>query len=58
MQGLKDNLRRDMAINFLGQSDLTVCGVAAQAGFQETSAFHRAFRNGPGLVPVLIVVQY
>ncbi|MDN7139910.1 AraC family transcriptional regulator [Pseudomonas sp. JQ170] len=50
-QGLKDNLRRDMAINFLGQSDLTVCEVAAQAGFQETSAFHRAFKKWTGVSP-------
>ncbi|KJK07417.1 AraC family transcriptional regulator [Pseudomonas alkylphenolica] len=50
-QGLKDNLRRDMAINFLGQSELTVCEVAAQAGFQETSAFHRAFKKWTGVSP-------
>ncbi|MCW2271519.1 HTH-type transcriptional regulator VirS [compost metagenome] len=50
-QGLKDSLRRDMAINFLGQSDLTVCEVAAQAGFQETSAFHRAFKKWTGVSP-------
>ncbi|WP_233270233.1 AraC family transcriptional regulator [Stutzerimonas stutzeri] len=50
-QRLKDNLRRDMAINLLCQADLTVSDIAAQTGFQETSAFHRAFKKWTGVSP-------
>jgi len=50
-QRLKDNLRRDIAINLLCRADLTVTDVAAQTGFQETSAFHRAFKKWTGVSP-------
>lgn len=50
-QRLKDNLRRDMAINLLSQPGMTVSEVAAQTGFQETSAFHRAFKKWTGISP-------
>lgn len=50
-QRLKDNLRRDIAINLLSQPGLTVTDVAAQTGFQETSAFHRAFKKWTGVSP-------
>lgn len=50
-QRLKDNLRRDMAIDLLSRADLTVSEVAAQTGFQETSAFHRAFKKWTGVSP-------
>jgi AraC-type DNA-binding domain-containing proteins len=38
---LKDELRRDIAIELFSSSSLTVAEVAARTGFQETSAFHR-----------------
>ncbi|MGA3797637.1 helix-turn-helix domain-containing protein [Pseudomonas sp. GL-RE-29] len=44
-QNLRDNLRRDMAIDLLSRGDMTVIQVAAATGFEETSAFHRAFRQ-------------
>jgi len=50
-QRLKDNLRRDIAINLLSQPGLTVTDVAEQTGFQETSAFHRAFKKWTGVSP-------
>ncbi|WP_095156640.1 AraC family transcriptional regulator [Pseudomonas sp. Irchel 3E13] len=50
-QRLKDNLRRDIAINLLSQPGLTVTDVAARTGFQETSAFHRAFKKWTGVSP-------
>lgn len=48
---LKDELRRDIAIELLSNSSFTVAEVAAQTGFQETSAFHRAFRKWTGASP-------
>jgi len=48
---LKDELRRDIAIELLSNSSLTVAEVAAETGFQETSAFHRAFRKWTGASP-------
>jgi AraC-like DNA-binding protein len=50
-QNLKDDLRRDMAIDLLSRGDMTVTEVAAQTGFQETSAFHRAFKKWTGVNP-------
>ncbi|CAB3714806.1 AraC family transcriptional regulator [Paraburkholderia rhynchosiae] len=48
---LKDELRRDIAIELFSNSSLTVAEVAARTGFQETSAFHRAFRKWTGASP-------
>jgi AraC-like DNA-binding protein len=48
---LKDELRRDIAIELFSNSTLTVAEVAASTGFQETSAFHRAFRKWTGASP-------
>ena len=48
---LKDELRRDIAIELFSSSSLTVAEVAARTGFQETSAFHRAFRKWTGASP-------
>ncbi|MGF6317759.1 AraC family transcriptional regulator [Pseudomonas frederiksbergensis] len=50
-QNLKDDLRRDMAIDLLSRGDMTVTEVAAETGFQETSAFHRAFKKWTGVNP-------
>jgi AraC-like DNA-binding protein len=50
-QGLKDELRRDMAIYHLGQADLSLQQIAEQLGFSEPSAFHRAFKKWTGLTP-------
>lgn len=50
-QRVKDFLRRDMAINLLSRGDLTVIEVAEQTGFQEASAFHRAFKKWTGVSP-------
>ncbi|MDM0056535.1 AraC family transcriptional regulator [Variovorax fucosicus] len=50
-QRLKDDLRRDIAIDLLSASSMTVSEVAARTGFQETSAFHRAFKKWTGVSP-------
>ena len=50
-QAIKDHLRRDMAINLLSDSAMSVMDIAAELGFAETSAFHRAFKNWTGANP-------
>lgn len=50
-QSIKDNLRRDRAIELLGATDLSVVEIAAELGFAEASAFHRAFRKWMGVNP-------
>ena len=50
-QRVKDDLRRDIAIDLLSSASLTVAEVAARTGFRETSAFHRAFKKWTGVSP-------
>ena len=52
-QRLKDELRRDIAIELLCKAALPVADVGARVGFQETSAFHRAFKKWTGVSPGL-----
>lgn len=50
-QGIKDDLRRDAAIEYLARSDLSVLEVANRLGFSEASTFHRAFKGWTGVAP-------
>ena len=50
-QRLKDELRRDIAIELLGKTGLAVAEVGAHVGFLEPSAFHRAFKKWTGVSP-------
>ncbi|WP_066340422.1 AraC family transcriptional regulator [Azohydromonas lata] len=50
-QRLKDELRRDIAIELLANASLPVTDIAAQVGFQDASAFHRAFKKWTGVSP-------
>ena len=50
-QMIKDALRRDVAVEYLTQSDLPLLEVAARVGFSEASTFHRAFKAWTGLTP-------
>lgn len=50
-QMIKDALRRDVAVEYLTQSDLPLLEVAARVGFSEVSTFHRAFKTWTGLTP-------
>jgi len=50
-QGIKDQLRRDLAISYLSHSNRSVMDIALELGFSERSAFHRAFRKWTGASP-------
>lgn len=50
-QTIKDDLRRDAAIECLARPDLTLIEIAARLGFSEPSAFHRAFKRWTGMAP-------
>jgi AraC-like DNA-binding protein len=48
---LKDALRRDMAIDLLCRTSRSVENIASDLGYQEVSAFYRAFRHWTGTRP-------
>lgn len=50
-QAIKDQLRRDMAIDYLCHSSKSVMEIASELGFAEASAFHRAFKKWTGGCP-------
>jgi len=50
-QKLKDECRRDAAIQFLQGSDLSVADIGERLGFTETSSFIRSFRGWTGTTP-------
>jgi len=50
-QVIKDNLRRDLSIHYLNNSEYSVQEIAELLGFAETSNFHRAFKKWTGSTP-------
>lgn len=50
-QQIKDECRRDAAIDYLSRSELSINAVAALMGFDEPSAFHRSFKKWTGITP-------
>jgi AraC-like DNA-binding protein len=50
-QGIKDQLRRDTAILQLCTTSLSIADIGRLLGFQEPSAFHRAFKKWCGVQP-------
>jgi AraC-like DNA-binding protein len=50
-QAIKDQLRSDIAIDYLCNSSLSIDEIGARVGFQDASAFHRAFRRWNGVQP-------
>ncbi|MDX5298714.1 MAG: AraC family transcriptional regulator, partial [Gammaproteobacteria bacterium] len=50
-QSIKDDLRRDAAIEYLARPDLTLLHIANMLGFSEPSTFHRAFKKWTGVAP-------
>lgn len=50
-QQVKDNLRKDAAIELLVNPKMTLEDIAQHIGFCETSTFHRAFKRWTGIAP-------
>ena len=50
-KAIKDGLRRDIAIDRLGHSSLSVEAIASEIGFSDASTFYRAFRAWTGVPP-------
>ncbi|WP_334151675.1 AraC family transcriptional regulator [Hyphomicrobium sp.] len=50
-QTIKDQLRSDVAIDLMCNTQLSIDEVGARIGFQDASAFHRAFKRWNGVQP-------
>ncbi|MEA3156254.1 MAG: hypothetical protein QOK44_3843, partial [Betaproteobacteria bacterium] len=50
-QAIKDEVRRDIAIQRLTRSDDAISAIAYDVGFDDPTAFHRAFRHWTGSTP-------
>jgi AraC-like DNA-binding protein len=48
---IKNQLRRDVALHYLGRQGLSIEEIAHRAGFSESSAFIRAFKGWTGVTP-------
>jgi len=48
---IKNQVRRDTALHFLGKQGLSIEEIAHRAGFSEASAFIRAFKGWTGVTP-------
>ena len=48
---LKDEVRRDLALQLLAEGRLSVADIAARLGFNDASTFYRAFRKWTGSAP-------
>lgn len=49
---IKDQLRRDITLSLLRESQQPVENIAAQVGFESLTAFHRAFKGWTGTTPL------
>ncbi|HMB22349.1 MAG: AraC family transcriptional regulator [Chloroflexota bacterium] len=50
-QVLLDQIRRETALKYLNESDITICDIAFLLGFSEQSAFNHAFKRWTGANP-------
>lgn len=48
---IKSQLRRDVALHYLGKQGISIEEIAHRAGFSESSAFIRAFKGWTGVTP-------
>jgi AraC-like DNA-binding protein len=51
LKRITEELRRELALNYLKRHDLSVSDVAYMLGFSETAPFFRAFKKWTGLTP-------
>jgi len=50
-QGLKDSVRKELAIAWLAEPAISFADIAARLGFADTSSFYKAFRKWSGSNP-------
>jgi AraC-like DNA-binding protein len=50
-QAIKDELRRDAAIQRLTKTDTPIAVIGQEIGFEDPNTFHRAFRKWTGSTP-------
>jgi AraC-like DNA-binding protein len=50
-QTIKDEMRRDMAIQLLTKSDMAVALIGSKVGFEDATIFYRAFKKWTGSTP-------
>jgi AraC-like DNA-binding protein len=50
-QEIKDSIRHDAAVYYLGKAELSIDEIALMMGFSEASSFHRAFKKWTGKTP-------
>ncbi|NMF89915.1 AraC family transcriptional regulator [Aromatoleum petrolei] len=50
-QAIKDELRRDAAIQLLTKTDTPIAVIGQEIGFEDPNTFHRAFRKWTGSTP-------
>ena len=50
-QAIKDEVRRDLAVQQLTSSDIPLATLAGQLGFEDLASFNRAFRHWTGSTP-------
>lgn len=51
-RAIKENIRRDIAIEKLIRGNLPISEIAEMLGYSETRAFTRAFHNWTGVSPI------
>ena len=50
-QGLKDSVRKELAIVWLAEPQISFAEIAERLGFADTSSFYKAFRKWVGSNP-------